>query len=114
MASALFVLPNHTSVSLLTDDLPVCHTSGRALLVSACKQAALLTRTALAGQAHMKSLRQKEMALDSRSSVVTAQTQCRKASVTLERFAAPPLPAAGVLVWSVVGHENTAWRESVM
>lgn len=55
----------------------------------------------------MKSLRRKEMALDSWSSVVIAQTQCRNASVTLERLAAPPLPAAGVLVWSVVGHENT-------
>lgn len=47
------------------------------------------------------------MALDSRSSVVIAQTRYRKASVTLEQLPAPPLPAARVLVWSVVGHENT-------
>lgn len=40
MASALFVLPNHPSASLLTDELPVglllsCLTSGRAPLVFA-------------------------------------------------------------------------------
>lgn len=36
MASALFVLPNHTSVSLLTDDLPASpFSSGRAPLVFA-------------------------------------------------------------------------------
>lgn len=47
------------------------------------------------------------MALDSRASVVVAQTRCRKASATLERLTAPPLPAARVLDWSVVDHGNT-------
>lgn len=105
--SVLFVLPNLTSVSLLTDDLPVCFlaclTSGRAPLVPACKQAALLTESCPGRAGTHEEL---QTALDSRSSVVTAQTQCRKASVTLERLVAPPLPAAGVLVWSIVGREN--------